>query len=86
MISASKLAGFFAAHAIWCVSDGETLIPMLAYTTADDERKVDRLVSDTVAASVADRKSLAGLAAVLPVKRQPAPPRLLRAARAALGS
>jgi hypothetical protein len=53
MITASKLAGFFAAHAIWCVSDGETLTPMLAYTTADDERKMDRLVSDDLATSVA---------------------------------
>jgi len=44
MISASKLAGFFAAHAIWSVSDGETLIPMLAYTTEEGERRMDRLV------------------------------------------
>jgi hypothetical protein len=53
MITASKLGGFFAAHAIWCVSDGETLIPMLAYTTADDERKMERLVvNDDLGASV----------------------------------
>lgn len=26
----AELAGFFMAHAIWCVEDGETLIPMLA--------------------------------------------------------
>jgi hypothetical protein len=44
MIAASQLAGFFAAHAIWCVSEGETLTPMLAYTTVDDERKMERLV------------------------------------------
>jgi len=54
MITASKLSGFFAAHAIWCVSDGETLTPMLAYTTADGERKMERLVvADDLAASVA---------------------------------
>ena len=54
MITASKLAGFFAAHAIWCVSDGETLVPMLAYTTEDNERKMDRLViNDDLQASVA---------------------------------
>lgn len=46
MIAVSRLAGFFAAHAIWSVSDGETLVPMLAYTTADDERKMERLVID----------------------------------------
>ena len=54
MITVSRLAGFFAAHAIWCVSDGETLTPILAYTTADDERKMERLViKNDLAASVA---------------------------------
>jgi len=54
MITASKLAGFFASHAIWCVFDGETLTPMLAYTTADEERKMERLViNGDLAASVA---------------------------------
>jgi hypothetical protein len=53
MITACKLAGFFAAHAIWCVSDGETLTPMLAYTTEGDERKMERLVvNDDLEASV----------------------------------
>jgi len=54
MITASKLAGFFAAHAIWSVSDGETLVPILAYTTEDEERKMERLViNDDLEASVA---------------------------------
>ena len=55
MLTASKLAGFFAAHAIWCVSDGETLTPMLAYTTENGERQMERLVvnNDDLAASVA---------------------------------
>jgi len=26
------MAGFFAAHGVWCVSTGETLTPMFAYT------------------------------------------------------
>ena len=53
MITASKLAGFFASHAVWCVSDGETLVPMLAYTTADEERKMERLaINDDLEASV----------------------------------
>jgi len=43
LITASRLAGFFAAHAIWCVSDGETLIPMLAYSTENGERNMDRM-------------------------------------------
>lgn len=29
MIETATLAGFWAAHGIWRVSDGETLIPML---------------------------------------------------------
>jgi hypothetical protein len=54
VISTSKLSGFFAAHAIWCLSDGETFIPMLAYTTANDQRKLERLVvGDDLEASVA---------------------------------
>jgi hypothetical protein len=53
MITACKLAGYFAAHAIWCVSDGETLTPMLAYTTVENERRMDRLVSDDLDTSVA---------------------------------
>jgi hypothetical protein len=59
MITASKLAGFFAAHAIWCVSDGATLVPMLAYTTEDDQRRMERLVvDDDLQASVAHGKQM----------------------------
>ena len=53
MITASELAGFFAAHAIWCVSGGETLIPMLAYATIDGERKIERLVHERLEQAVA---------------------------------
>lgn len=53
MITASKLAGFFAAHAIWCVSDGEDLIPILAYLTDSGEQKMERLIiNDDLEASV----------------------------------
>lgn len=52
MITASQLAGFFAAHAIWCVSDGDTLIPMLAYSTEDGERNMDRLAFDDMGQAV----------------------------------
>lgn len=52
MIAASKLAGFFSAHAIWSVSDGEPLVPMLAYTDQDDERIVNRLLDADLAAAV----------------------------------
>jgi hypothetical protein len=33
MITASELAGFIAAHAIWCVSDADGLVPMVAFST-----------------------------------------------------
>lgn len=46
MITAFDLAGFFAVHAIWSVSDGETLIPMLAFTKEDGQRQMLRLVSE----------------------------------------
>ena len=43
MITVSDLAGFFAAHAIWCLSDEERLIPIIAYNTVDDERQMERI-------------------------------------------
>jgi hypothetical protein len=52
MITASELAGFFGAHAIRCVSDGETLIQMLAHTTADGQRQIDRFAFDELEAAV----------------------------------
>jgi hypothetical protein len=52
MIQSLELAGFFAAHAVWCVSEGETLIPMLAYKTKSNERRMDRLIFDDLGAAV----------------------------------
>lgn len=52
MIDAAELAGLFAAHAIWCVSGGETLIPMLAYVEESGGRKMERLASDRLEAGV----------------------------------
>ena len=46
MITASKLAGFFTAHAIWSVSDGEDLIPMLAHDDFDGNRQMSRLAME----------------------------------------
>lgn len=60
MITAFELAGFFAAHAIQSVSDGTTLIPILAYTGENDERQMVRLPSnDLVAAVELGKKKLA---------------------------
>ncbi len=52
MITASELAGFIAAHAIWCVSDSDGLVPMLAFTTEDGQRQMERMVHDDAAAAV----------------------------------
>src|SRR5262249_32867249 len=54
MLTAAKLAGHFAAHAIWCVSDleGEPFIPMLAYTKPGGTPTMIRLVSEDLNESV----------------------------------
>jgi hypothetical protein len=52
MITASELAGFIAAHAIWCVTDADGLVPMVAFTTEDGQRKLERLVFDDAGAAV----------------------------------
>ncbi|MDT7789912.1 MAG: hypothetical protein QOF58_8331 [Pseudonocardiales bacterium] len=49
MIETARLAGFFAAHGVWCVSEGETLIPLLGYQHADGEYGMDRLMFDDFA-------------------------------------
>ncbi len=46
MEAAAELAGFFAAHGIWCVSDGGPLIPMLAFEKSDGKRQLVRLAVD----------------------------------------
>ncbi|EAQ78137.1 hypothetical protein [Blastopirellula marina] len=52
MIAAAELGGFFAAHAVWCVSDGDLLIPILAYATPDGEREMERLEHDDLEVAV----------------------------------
>ena len=44
----ATIAGFFAAHAIWCVSDGEPLQPMLGFAHADERREMARLETETL--------------------------------------
>ena len=38
MDKALELAGFFTAHAVWCVADGAPLVPLLAEESADGRR------------------------------------------------
>jgi len=52
MFASAVLAGFFAAHAVWSVSDGETLVPIYAYIDASGDRHLERLVADTLEGSV----------------------------------
>jgi hypothetical protein len=49
MIETAHLAGFFAAHGVWCVSEGETLVPLLGYLHPDGEYGMDRLMFDDLA-------------------------------------
>lgn len=49
MIETASLAGFFAAHGIYCVSDGESLIPLLGYEDSNGERGIERFVHDDIA-------------------------------------
>ena len=42
----AELAGFFAAHAIWCVSDDGPLTPMLAFERPDGTRELSGFEAD----------------------------------------
>jgi hypothetical protein len=46
-------AGFFAAHSVWCVSTGETLVPILAYQTVVGERRMMRIGLEELTDAVA---------------------------------
>ncbi|MBT8769165.1 hypothetical protein [Metapseudomonas boanensis] len=57
MERAIELAGFFAAHGIWCVSDGETLIPMLAQESAANGRSMLRFEAEQLEDGVAQAQA-----------------------------
>ncbi len=42
----AELAGFFAAHGVWCIAREGALVPMLAYERADGKRVMDRIALD----------------------------------------
>ena len=56
MDQALELAGFFAAHGIWCVSDGEALVPMLAQIDQAGERSMSRFAADRLEDGVIEGK------------------------------
>jgi hypothetical protein len=41
----AKLAGFFAAHAVWCISDGETLVPLVGFEGSDGSQQMYRFAT-----------------------------------------
>ena len=45
MIEVWLLAGFFAAHAVWSVEDGETLVPIYAYYK-DGQRHMEHVEAE----------------------------------------
>lgn len=45
---AAKLAGFLAAHAVWCVAEKETLIPLMGFETAEGKRQMHRFMADRI--------------------------------------
>ncbi|MGR6320232.1 hypothetical protein Q2K19_24705 [Micromonospora soli] len=61
MRDTAHLAGFFAAHGIWCVSDGQTLVPLLGYEQSDGSRGMERFAADDLAdAARAGQEALRG--------------------------
>jgi hypothetical protein len=46
MKQAVELAGFFAAHAIWCISGGAALTPLAGYETKAGERRTLRFAAE----------------------------------------
>ena len=54
MLEAASLAGFFVAHAVWSVSDGETLIPIYGYLGVKNEKVMERLLHECLEEGVAE--------------------------------
>jgi hypothetical protein len=46
MVLTAKLAGFFVAHAVWCISDGETLVPLVGFEGSDGSQQMCRFVAE----------------------------------------
>jgi hypothetical protein len=54
----ARLAGFAAAHAIWSISEGKTLVTFLVHESAKGERGLDRLALPRIEESVAYGREL----------------------------
>jgi len=56
-----KMAGEFASHAIWSVSSGETLIPIVGYLKSDGSHFMERLAMGSVQALSLGEKKISDL-------------------------
>lgn len=54
MNAIAEQAGFLAAHAVWCVSEGSPFTPLLADVTPEGRRRLQRLVADDAETAVLD--------------------------------
>ncbi|MFT4626465.1 MAG: hypothetical protein ACI8PZ_005142 [Myxococcota bacterium] len=52
MQTACTLAGFVGAQALWGVSEGGALVPLLAFESAEGQRSMDRFPGEDVAAAI----------------------------------
>lgn len=43
--STGRLAGFFAAHGVWCISNGDTLVPIVGFIDESGDRKMERIMA-----------------------------------------
>jgi hypothetical protein len=51
-----RLAGFFCSHAVWCVSEGETLTPFVGFETFDGKRHIHRFLTDRIEQGIQEGK------------------------------
>ena len=56
MEDAFEMAGYFCAHAIWCVADAETLVPMLAVQRPDRSLQMTRFEAEAQRDAVASAR------------------------------
>lgn len=52
MEATAEMAGFFAAHAVWCVADGQPLTPLVAYHVEGEKPRLQRFVHETYETAV----------------------------------
>ena len=58
-----RMAGHTVAHAIWCVSDGETLIPIVGHLKSDGSRQLKRLAMGSAQAVAMGEQEISELPA-----------------------